>query len=444
MKSHRGSLVVLASLLVLAQGAAAQTVSNTWTGNSGLWNDAGNWNPRGVPNNTNGLQYIATVNSGSATLTSDILLSGLNDNGGSIVGGDGVVAGDSITVLDTLNLTGNSDRVLGIDNLILPTGSQALWTDGSFSIWGSTEILNAGTFTVAATTNLSLAIDPLHTAPDPNDPFGGTFFNQVGGVFAVIGSQLEVASGFINAGTVVQDGGSAEYSSMVANTGTFRQNSGRASFSGIFSQTSGSYYVGSNAVLSGTITFGGGRLGGTGTINPSGNLAPTAGTVLDPGDNPGQAGRLTITAKLVLPGGGVLHADIGGTTAGITYDQVVTENKPSLDGGVLEISLINHFAPDPSDTFTILITSDGSSVNGSFANVANGLRLFTMDDDGSFLVLYGARPNADEVVLTDFEATPEPGVTALLALCACCLLIKRWRVTSRPGIRPHRTPAVIS
>ena len=71
----------------------------------------------------------------------------------------------------------------------------------------------------------------------------------------------------------------------------------------------------------------------------------TTGAVIDAGDNLGQAGRLTISTALALAGGGVLHADIGGTSAGLTYDQIMTANYPSLDGGVLEFSLINGFTP---------------------------------------------------------------------------------------------------
>jgi hypothetical protein len=94
---------------------------------------------------------------------------------------------------------------------------------------------------------------------------------------------------------------------------------------------------------------------------------------------------------------------------------------------VLEISLINGFIPGPGQTFTILTTSDNSTVRGSFENVASGLRLFTMDDEGSFLVLYGIGPTAGDVVLTAFEATPEPGVAALVAAGIGCRLVTRHR-----------------
>jgi hypothetical protein len=426
MISQRGSFIVLSSLLLLSQGAAAQSVTNTWNGNFGSWNTAANWTPNGVPNNTNGVHYTATVNSGGPQLQNDVLLDVLNYNGGDITGQY------DMTVANALNLAGTSSRVLGISELFLSPGSQSSWTGGDSAIWGSSELNNAGIFIVGATTDLSLTIDPLHIASDPNNTFGGTIVNDVSGVFIVTGpANLTVGIGFNNAGIVIQNNVSSVYNGNVVNTGTFQQNSGTLLINGSFNQTSGSYYVGSAAALQGNVVFSGGRLGGTGTISPYGNLPITTGAVLDPGNGPGQAGRLTTTTKLVLAGGGVLHADIGGTTAGVTYDQVVAANFPSVDGGVLEISLINHFIPSPGDSFTILTTSDGSFLSGSFADVASGLRLFTMDDDGTFLVLYGTGANSGQVVLTDFEATPEPGVTALVAAATCCcLLIRRRRVTS--------------
>lgn len=440
MKSHTSTFFVALGILVLAQGAPAQSITNTWNGSFGSWNNAANWIPNGVPNNTNGARYTVTVGSGGPTLASDILLDTLNYAGGDISGQF------NLTVNKTLNLAGNTDRVLGVNELILPAGSQTVWLNASFAIWGSSQLLNYGTFTYQTISNESITIDPLHTGGDGHDTFGGTIFNEAGGVFIVAGSQqLTVGTAFNNSGTVVQNTGSVLYNGNVLNTGTVQQNSGTVLVNGQFTQTAGSYTVGSNAVLSGNINFTGGRLGGVGTISPYGNLSPTTGAVLDPGNSPGSAGRLTITTKLVLAGGGVLHADIGGTTAGSTYDQVVTANFPSLDGGVLEISLVNHFTPAPSDQFIILTTSDGSFLSGSFTNVANGFRLLTTDDDGSFLVLYGTGPNANNVVLTDFAATPEPGIPALLAAGACCrLLIRRPTAATPSSIRNQRTPTAIS
>ena len=69
-----------------------------------------------------------------------------------------------------------------------------------------------------------------------------------------------------------------------------------------------------------------------------------------------------------------------------------------------------------ADTFTVLTAANG--LNGAFSNVANGARLFLAD--GSFLVNYG--PNS--VVLSNFEAIPEPSTYALLGLGAVVVLLR--------------------
>ena len=118
---------------------------------------------------------------------------------------------------------------------------------------------------------------------------------------------------------------------------------------------------------------------------------------------------------------------------GLTTEQVVTANFPSLGGGKKELSLINGFTPATLDTFTILTTSDGSFLSGSFDNVADGARLTTDDDTGSFLVQYGTGTNSGSVVLSDFEPIPEPGALALLAMALPAAVIFNRRRINRNG-----------
>ena len=398
---------MLAGLLA-AQDLSAQDLTNTWNNTYGSWNDPNNWTPTGVPSNGGGTNYTATVTSGGPTLADDVALDGLNYNGGDISGPSYIM-----TVSENLNLSG-TDRVLGIASLILTSGSQSQWTSGNFAIWGTTQIHNYGTFTMSSPNDVNMEIDPAHTT---RNTLGGTFFNESGGTFNVSGTgTLTFGGDFKNNGTVNQTGQAITFNGAAGNTGIIRQSGGTMLANGQFRQTAGIFYVTGSAILQGNVIFQGGRLMGSGTVSPYGNLNVTTGAVIDPGDNLGQAGRLTITTALSLAGGGVLHADIGGTTAGLTYDQTVTANYPTLNGGVLEISLINGFTPATSDTFTIYTTSDSSFLSGSFDNVADGGRLTTADDLGSFLVQYGSGANSGSVVLSGFMAVPEPGSLALLAL----------------------------
>ena len=71
--------------------------------------------------------------------------------------------------------------------------------------------------------------------------------------------------------------------------------------------------------------------------------------------------------------------------------------------------MINGFVPTAADEFTILETV--VSISGSFANVASGQRLTTVDGLGSFLVNYGAGSPFDpsQIVLSSFLAVAVPG-----------------------------------
>jgi hypothetical protein len=68
------------------------------------------------------------------------------------------------------------------------------------------------------------------------------------------------------------------------------------------------------------------------------------------------------------------------------------------------------------DPFTLLTAN--AALTGSFLDVASGSRLNTLDGFGSFLVSYGAGSafGTDRVVLSDFQAIPEPGTALLLGL----------------------------
>jgi formylmethanofuran dehydrogenase subunit C len=411
--------------LLAARDLSAQDITETWNNNTyGSWNDPNNWTPAGVPNNGGGTNYTATVTSGGPTLADDVALDGLNYNGGDISG-----SSYTMFVSDNFNVSGTT-RVLGIASLVLGPDSQSQWASGNIDIWGTTQIHNYGTFTESSAADLALEIDPAHTT---RNTLGGTFFNESGSTFNVSGTgTLTFGGDFKNSGTFNQSGHAITFNGAAGNTGTIRQSGGTMLANGTFRQTAGIFYVTGSAILQGNVTFQGGRLMGSGTVSPYGNLSVTTGAVIDPGDDLAQAGRLTITTALTLAGGGVLHADIGGTTAGLTYDQTVTANYPTLAGGVLELSLINGFTPTTDDTFTILTTSDSSFLNGSFANVADGGRLTTDDDSGSFLVQYGTGANSGSVVLSGFMAVPEPGALALLAtVLPVAAIFNRRRINRR-------------
>lgn len=94
-------------------------------------------------------------------------------------------------------------------------------------------------------------------------------------------------------------------------------------------------------------------------------------------------------------------------------------------GGELELSLLDGYEQSiqADDTFAV-ITADG--IDGAFANVANGERLFTADGLGSFLVHYGQDSafNPNHVVLSSF-LVPEPAGVLWLGAAALLGMLRR-------------------
>ncbi|MDQ6861792.1 MAG: dockerin type I domain-containing protein, partial [Verrucomicrobiota bacterium] len=124
--------------------------------------------------------------------------------------------------------------------------------------------------------------------------------------------------------------------------------------------------------------------------------------VLAPGASPG---TLTVNGNMTLVSPAELQIELGGTTAGTQYDQVVQHSTGTGGvtlGGDLTLAFVNGFESTVrnSDSFTIL-TSD-LALAGAFANVANGARLHVSNGSGSFLVNY----SGNNVVLSAFLPTP--------------------------------------
>ncbi|MCI0455521.1 MAG: hypothetical protein L0Z62_00910 [Gemmataceae bacterium] len=122
-----------------------------------------------------------------------------------------------------------------------------------------------------------------------------------------------------------------------------------------------------------------GEIRGPGTIN--GRLRNQAGgTVRVAGGN--QAGVLTLNGDFTQEVGGTLIVEIGGTTAGTTYSQLVVSGLATL-GGTLAVVLLDEFEPNagpPADEFQVL--TFGSS-EGAFDNEEQTIDL----GDGLFLDL---------------------------------------------------------
>jgi T5SS/PEP-CTERM-associated repeat protein len=148
-------------------------------------------------------------------------------------------------------------------------------------------------------------------------------------------------------------------------------------YEGVFDWTAGTLHTG---IVHGSVT------------NKGGVLAPGL-----------TVGRTTIDGNYTQLGSATLAIDIGGTTPETQHDFVSLEGAAALAGN-LTLSLINGFAPNAGQTFTILDSLAG--MTGAFDNAANGQRVMTTDGLGSFQVNYGSGSAFDpnQIVLSDFAA----------------------------------------
>jgi T5SS/PEP-CTERM-associated repeat protein len=145
--------------------------------------------------------------------------------------------------------------------------------------------------------------------------------------------------------------------------------------------------------------------GSTGTVAVTGNGSLRIINDLNFGDAGSgtlrvkNGGNVFVDGRMNFIGGnGTLDLELG-RFADVTQIQV---GRQMVLGGNLQFSLESGFVPDSQAEFRVITANLG--IVGSFANVANGQRLTTSDELGSFIVNYGPGSpfNPNHVVLSQF------------------------------------------
>jgi T5SS/PEP-CTERM-associated repeat protein len=260
----------------------------------------------------------------------------------------------------TLNITGGGQ--------VATSGAAFIGLGGP----GSTGQVNVASIVPGAISNFdiggSLGIASMPLGPSGFDTGGiGTLLIQAGGIVNVTGNTVVGSNGLLRL-----EGGALNTSEVVF-LGSVNQ----------FSWTAGTLRVGT---FRSSLTVPNG-----GVMTP---VVSEDGTTVT-GDYNQQAA------------GATLAVEIGGPFAFNQYSVLEVDGTTAL-GGTLELNLTSGFVPTALNSFDIL-RSDGN-ITGSFANVANGQRLFTADGLGSFLVNYGpGNPNSNHVILSAFQVGGLPG-----------------------------------
>ncbi len=317
-------------------------------------------------------------------------------------GGAATLSTNSLNIVSGGNLAGVDSFVVN-SSLTLSDGSE-LSTTGTVDSYGSLMLTPVNRITLRSVT-LNNHGDATWSEPSPAGALnidlesGAMINNLAGATFALVGTgqyvmgntdgsavafnnygsltssttpnsngndRAEINTNFVNSGTVSVLQGELDFGN-VSNSGTVEVQSSAALSVSIYTQTAGATIL-NGGQLDGTIVVNAGLLSGTGTI--SGNV--TNSGQVDPG-GVGVAGSITINGTYIQTTTGVLNFDLGGTTAGTGYDQLVVSGAAAL-AGQFNFSLINGFAPALGNSFQVL-TYVSSSGDFSYGDLDLGNRL---------------------------------------------------------------------
>ena len=152
----------------------------------------------------------------------------------------------------------------------------------------------------------------------------------------------------------------------------------------------GSIANSATTVASGATLEGGGSIGGSVTVQSGGHIAPGA-----------SAGDLA-TGIFDLQLGSFFDVEIGGTTAGTQYDQLIVNGTVTL-AGALSTSLLVGFNPTTGSTYTIILNDGADAVSGTFNGLAEGA---TFTQGGSTYSITYTGDTGNDVVLTAQNDAP--------------------------------------
>ena len=248
--------------------------------------------------------------------------------------------GQSIYVASNTTLSGGGTIALGY-GYIINTGSNRTLTNSDNLLHGTGQI---GYDSLSVINGAAGIIQADVSGQTLHLNGSGTFTNN-GLMRASNGATLY----FSGTGTVTNSGGTLH----VLATSTIKGDGG-------ITQTAGTIDLdGGNMNFPLGVDLNGGQLIGNGTF--TGPIRNNGG-IVGPGHSPG---KITLTGDYTQGANGTLNIEIGGTTAGTGYDQLVVSGIATL-GGTLNITAINGFKPTVGDVYTLITAG---SFSGSFATI---------------------------------------------------------------------------
>lgn len=245
-------------------------------------------------------------------------------------------------------------------------------TNGSALGTGSASISNGAELDLSNDITLSRDISFAGTGVGGNGAIRSVSGNNTYSGTATLlaaGTRIKVSAGQLTLSGDLTDGGNG-YSADKYGSGLLLV-TGDLTSNGSLRAVEGDLRITGSCV--GAVTLAGGVVSGTGTVGGLDHAGGSSGTV-DPGAGGGAAGRFGAIGGYQVGAGGTTHIDIGGTTAGSTYDQVVNTTSGSVDvaDSNVDVSLVGGFLPAIGDVFTIIDKQNGGAVTGTFHNLNEG------------------------------------------------------------------------
>ena len=358
--THSGALTITGNnvSLINTSGGTAQSFADgsTVNGQLNLFGAAATFGDVTINSMLNYTAGSATITAGK-TLT--LGAASAETISGVTVGGAGTLLNQGALTLNTVTISGSLDNkgTLNIGGAAITqvNGATLALTSGTVNLGaGATLKKNTGTLdwiggTLAGTGALTT--------------IGGATFNIVGAGARVLngptlgvanltlpGGSLTVQAGTLNAGgtTTVTAGTLLDVLG-----GTFTTGGGTVNVNGTFHAGGGTINAGTLNVNGGGLLFGGGSI--TGNVFNNGTVGP--------GNSPG---TLTIIGNYTQGAGGTLAAELGGTTAGATYDVLNVTGTATLNG-TLALSLFGAYTGAVGDLYTLI---NAGTVSGTFSSLS--------------------------------------------------------------------------
>ena len=314
----------------------------------------------------------ANTFTGVTTVAGGTLVLGTINNGG-VAGNMGAATNAAANLLLNSGTLQYNGATASTDRLFSLGGNAALDASGS----GAINFANTGTYATSGTASArTLTLTGTNTAANTlagiiKDSGTGVNITSVTksgvGTWVLTGVSTYTGATNINGGTLAISGNGSinSTSSITINGGVLQYGSSVGLTKAVsFSGTGGKLLLDGSSSYAGALTItSGNTLGGHGTYGNS--VTVNNGATLSPGNSPGQ---ITV-GTLGLDAGSTSHMEIGGTSLGSDYDNVMITNSAGLTyDGTLEIVSYDPYAINAqAGSYTLFSFTGGYS--GELGNV---------------------------------------------------------------------------